>query len=35
MELDSYAVDHDWIPLVKGVSDLVAIGFADGSFRTL
>jgi len=33
MDLDSYAVDHDWVPLVKGVSDLVAIGFADGSFK--
>lgn len=33
MDLDSYAGDHDWIPLVKGVSDLVAIGFTDGSFK--
>lgn len=33
MDLDSYAGDHDWIPLVKGVSDLCAIGFADGSFK--
>jgi intraflagellar transport protein 80 len=33
MELDSYAIDHDWIPHSKGSSDLVAIGFSDGSFK--
>lgn len=33
MDLDSPAVDHDWIPYSKGASELVAIGFADGSFK--
>lgn len=33
MDIDSFAVDHDWTPLTKGVSDLAAVGFADGSFR--
>lgn len=33
MDLDSYAGDHDWIPFTKGVSDLVAIGFADGTVK--
>lgn len=33
LELDSYAIDHDWMPFTKGVSDLAAIGFADGTIR--
>lgn len=33
IELDSYAGDHDWIPQSKGSSDLLAVGYADGSFK--
>ena len=33
MDLESYAVDHDWIPYSKGTSELVAIGYSDGSFK--
>jgi hypothetical protein len=33
MEVDSYAVDHDWIPHTKGSSELLAIGYADGSVK--
>lgn len=33
LDLDSFAVDHDWISNSKGSSDLLAVGFADGSFR--
>jgi len=33
MDLDSFAIDHDWVAHTKGSSDLVAIGFADGSFK--
>ena len=33
MDLDGLAVDHDWVASSKGASDLVAIGFSDGSFK--
>ena len=33
MDLDSFAVDHDWVPINKGSSDTLAVGFADGSFK--
>jgi hypothetical protein len=33
MELESYPTDIEWLPLVKGLSDVFAIGFADGSFK--
>ena len=33
LDLDSFAVDHDWVPISKGVSDTLAVGFADGSFK--
>jgi hypothetical protein len=33
MELEQYVTDTDWMPGTKGVNDLVAIGFADGSFK--
>ena len=33
LDLETYATDHDWTPQTKGTSDVVAIGFADGSFR--
>ena len=35
MELDSFAVDHDWMPFSKGTSDVVAVGFADGSIKPI
>ena len=33
MDLDAFAVDHDWIPYSKGTSELLAVGYADGSFK--
>jgi hypothetical protein len=33
--LDSYAIDHDWMPFSKGASDVVAIGFADGTIKLI
>ncbi len=33
MELDQFVTDTDWMPGTKGVNDLVAIGFADGSYK--
>lgn len=35
LELDSYAVDHDWMPFSKGASDLLAVGFADGTIKLI
>jgi intraflagellar transport protein 80 len=35
LELDSYAVDHDWMPFSKGASELLAVGFADGSIKLI
>ena len=35
MELDSFAVDHDWMPFSKGSSDVAAVGFADGSLKLI
>jgi hypothetical protein len=32
MEFDSHPIDLDWLPITKGVNDVFAIGFADGSF---
>jgi intraflagellar transport protein 80 len=33
MELDTYAIDHDWMPLTKGNSELLAVGLADGTIK--
>lgn len=33
IDLDNFATDHDWTPQSKGTSDLLAVGFADGSFK--
>jgi intraflagellar transport protein 80 len=35
LELDSYAVDHDWMPFSKGASDVLAVGFVDGSIKLI
>lgn len=35
LDLDSYAIDHDWMPFSKGTSDVVAIGFADGTIKLI
>ena len=35
LDLDSYAIDHDWMPFSRGSSDTVAIGFADGSIKLI
>ena len=35
LELDSYAVDHDWMPFSKGSSEVVAVGFGDGSIKLI
>ena len=33
MDLEGPGMDLDWTPMTKGVSELVAVGFADGSFK--
>ena len=33
MELDTYAIDHDWMPLTKGNSELLAVGLTDGTIK--
>ena len=35
MELENYPTDIEWLPMIKGVSDLFAIGFVDGSFKLI
>jgi hypothetical protein len=35
MELDSYPTDFDWLPMTKGVNDMFAVGFVDGSFKLI
>ncbi len=35
MELDLFPTDLDWLPMTKGVNDVFAIGFIDGSFRLI
>jgi len=35
MDLESYATDSDWQPGAKGANDLLAVGFADGSFKLI
>lgn len=35
LELDTYAVDHDWMPFSKGASDILAVGFTDGSIKLI
>lgn len=35
LELDSYAIDHDWMPINRGTSDTLAVGFADGSIKLI
>ena len=35
MELDSYAVDHDWMPFSRGSSDIAAVGFGDGTIKLI
>lgn len=33
LDLDTYAVDHDWMPFSKGASDVLAVGFVDGTIK--
>ena len=35
LDLESYAIDHDWMPFSKGASDVVAVGFADGTIKLI
>lgn len=35
IDLDSYAVDHDWMPFSKGSSDIAAVGFSDGTLKLI
>jgi WD40 repeat protein len=35
LDLDSYAIDHDWMPFSRGSSDVAAVGFADGSIKLI
>ena len=35
MDTENFATDMDWMPGTKGVNDLFAIGFADGSFKLI
>jgi len=35
MELDSFPTDLDWLPIIKGINDVFAIGFIDGSYRII
>jgi hypothetical protein len=35
MDLETYAVDHDWAPFSKGASDILAVGFADGTIKLI
>ena len=35
MELENYPTDIEWLPLLKGMSDVFAIGFVDGSFKLI
>jgi intraflagellar transport protein 80 len=35
MELDQYPTDMDWVPGTKGVNDMFALGFADGSYKLI
>lgn len=35
MDLENYATDMDWQPGAKGTSDLLAVGFVDGSFKLI
>jgi hypothetical protein len=32
MEFESHPTDLDWLPIAKGLNEVFAIGFADGSF---
>jgi len=32
MEFEDYPTDLDWLPITKGVNEVFAIGFSDGSF---
>jgi WD40 repeat protein len=32
-DLDSFATDIDFLPGTRGINDVIAISFADGSFR--
>jgi len=35
LDLDSYAIDHDWMPFSRGTSDVAAVGLADGSIKLI
>lgn len=35
LELDKFATDLDWLHMAKGIYDLFAIGFVDGSFKLI
>lgn len=33
MDLESFATDFDFLPGTRGINDIIAFGFADGSIR--
>jgi len=35
LDLESFAVDHDWMPFSKGASELLAVGFGDGTIKLI
>lgn len=35
MELEQYPTYLDWSPTSKGINDIFAIGFIDGSFKLI
>jgi len=32
MDFDEHPTEMDWLPITKGINELLAVGFADGSF---
>ena len=35
MDFENYPTELDWLPVAKGQTDLLAVGFADGSFQLI
>jgi len=35
MEFEDYPTDLDWLPFSKGMNEIFAIGFSDGSFQLI